>query len=77
MVLAVYGRRVQNGGRTVALLTSANPGRSDRLESWQCRTGDTAVHWAGWFDHVFWATGNRAVPVGREATRRLVETYRR
>lgn len=66
---------VRGGGRTVALLTSANPTLTGRLESWQCRSGSTAAFWSGWFEHVFNAAP-AGQTVGREGTRRLVEGYR-
>ena len=65
---------IRGAGRVVVLLTSANPTLTGRLESWQCRTGTAAAFWSGWFDHLF-RTRPGLAPLGRVATRRLVETY--
>ena len=65
---------IRGAGRVVALLTSANPSKATRLEWWTCRTGDPAAWWSSWFDHVHAAEGGGTV--GRDATRRLIETYR-
>lgn len=67
---------VRGGGRVVCLLTSANPTLTGRLESWQCRTGAAASFWSGWFDHAFSSSGPAPAPLGRDSTRRLLETYR-